>query len=121
MIPIELPRLVVGRIVEARLLCELPGGVLPALRRVMASDRPHRGVGVDRRRINADRLAPQEAFVGRVGQDEADTPRQRSPSGAACESWSRSSGSVLDRWPQVGESRRATGCGCTATRSLDAM
>jgi len=43
---------------------------LPALARIAADDRLHRGVGFQRRGINADRLARQELLLRRDLQDE---------------------------------------------------
>ena len=67
---VELPEFCIGRLVEPRLFGELLRVVLPALARVLADDRLHRSVGLDRRRVDAELVTPEQALSDRHPEDE---------------------------------------------------
>jgi hypothetical protein len=65
-----LPEFRVCLIVQPRLLGELLRVVLPAFFRVLADNRLHRGIGLDRRRVDAEFLTRQQALAGHHPEDE---------------------------------------------------
>ena len=68
--PVELPQFIVRWIIEACLLGELLRVVLPAFAGVLADDRLHRGVGLDRGRVDAQGLAPKQFLSSRHAENE---------------------------------------------------